>query len=382
MDAFDKYLYEELVTLYERQDLSDDDYEELYQRFCGIDYLEEVYPYLLTMRFWGLGTESEKENVLSELKEHMDENNYILNGLYYDLLLSQNSNNEDALKNLEKMTENGYTDRFTKEKSHIKDVMTASDLHSIEKISNLSDTSSLYTDEEVIVDHIVFISGNYEGLKFTAGDVDYLRAKVFIRPVHGKKHIKVRSQIFKGDTYVSEIMNNEYEIDSATTWFLTGGWGNNRYTCYSDSVYKWVVEIDGKIAFNQNFRMYEGKLDQIGPRINDIKLVSSKWSGMLEKDKNNYQMVFDAKTLEAVYFVFLLEPLNRKMNIRVCLTIVYLEDNTISVDDHFLEILEEDTVSFWEWVGFSTPGKWEKGLYKYYIIVGSTQKYEGTFTVY
>ena len=86
MDAFDKYLYEELVTLYERQDLSDDDYEELYQRFCGIDYLEEVYPYLLTMRFWGLGTESEKENVLSELKEHMDENNYILNGLYYDLL--------------------------------------------------------------------------------------------------------------------------------------------------------------------------------------------------------------------------------------------------------------------------------------------------------
>ena len=121
---------------------------------------------------------------------------------------------------------------------------------------------------------------------------------------------------------------------------------------------------------------------QTRSRINDIKLVSSKWSGMLEKDKNNYQMVFDAKTLEAVYFVFLLEPLNRKMNIRVCLTIVYLEDNTISVDDHFLEILEEDTVSFWEWVGFSTPGKWKKGLYKYYIIVGSTQKYEGTFTVY
>ena len=88
MDLFDQYLYEELTTQYARPGLSADDYEELYQRFCNMDYLAEVKPYLLTMRFFGLGTAAEKDTVLSELKAMLNEDDCMLKGLYYDLLLS------------------------------------------------------------------------------------------------------------------------------------------------------------------------------------------------------------------------------------------------------------------------------------------------------
>ncbi|WP_435645229.1 hypothetical protein [Butyricicoccus porcorum] len=49
MDIFDQYLFEEITTQYSKSGLSSDDYEELYQRFCNLDYLKEVRPYLLTI---------------------------------------------------------------------------------------------------------------------------------------------------------------------------------------------------------------------------------------------------------------------------------------------------------------------------------------------
>lgn len=49
MDIFDQYLFEELTTQYSKSGLSADDYEELYQRFCNMDYLVEVKSYLLTI---------------------------------------------------------------------------------------------------------------------------------------------------------------------------------------------------------------------------------------------------------------------------------------------------------------------------------------------
>lgn len=58
MDIFDQYIYEELVSEYERYDLTDDDYEELYMRFCNLDHLEEDKPYLFVMRCLGRGISS------------------------------------------------------------------------------------------------------------------------------------------------------------------------------------------------------------------------------------------------------------------------------------------------------------------------------------
>lgn len=47
MDIFDQYLFEELVSEYERAGLTD--YEELHIRFCKLNHLEEVKPYLLLL---------------------------------------------------------------------------------------------------------------------------------------------------------------------------------------------------------------------------------------------------------------------------------------------------------------------------------------------
>ena len=122
MDIFDQYLFEELTTQYSKAGLSDDDYEELYMRFCNMDYLPEVRPYIWTMRFFGLGTSPEKENVLSEIKASLGEEDFMLEGLYYDLLLSENSNDTDSYIHLSRMANKGYTDKYTKEKSHLKSI--------------------------------------------------------------------------------------------------------------------------------------------------------------------------------------------------------------------------------------------------------------------
>ena len=92
-------------------------------------------------------------------------------------------------------------------------------------------------------------------MNFTAGDVDYLNAKVYIKPFHGKKHIKVRSQIFLDGDAFSKVFSNEYDINSDTRWFKALGWGNTNFNYYKNNIYKWVIEIDGKTIFSQEFRM-------------------------------------------------------------------------------------------------------------------------------
>ena len=380
MDIFDQYLYEELTTQYARPGLSADDYEELYQRFCNMDYLAEVKPYLLTMRFFGLGTAAEKDTVLSELKAMLNEDDCMLKGLYYDLLLSENSNNTDAIVNLRRMVDEGYTNEFTKEKSHIEKATSPSEVSASQKNTTVKEPTQ--TDEDVAVDYITFECNGFNGLYFTAGDVDYLYAKVFIKPFYGKKHIKVRSQIFLDGDAFSKVFSNEYDIDSDTRWFKTQGWGNTNFNCYRNNIYQWVIEIDGKTTFSQEFRMYNGKLNKSGPKVNDVKLFASKSSGALEADRDNYKTTFDGKTLEYIYFKFLMDPPGEDMNVQVNIKVTYLEDNSVFRDKYFLQQLNDNTIACWDGIGFSKAGKWKKGLYQYSVHIGTGTKYEGTFTVY
>ena len=380
MDIFDQYLYEELTTQYARPGLSADDYEELYQRFCNMDYLAEVKPYLLTMRFFGLGTAAEKDTVLSELKAMLNEDDCMLKGLYYDLLLSENSNNTDAIVNLRRMVDEGYTNKFTKEKSHIEKATSPSEVSASQKNTTVKEPTQTY--EDVAVDYITFECNGVNGLYFTAGDVDYLYAKVFIKPFHGKKHIKVRSQIFLDGDAFSKVFSNEYDIDSDTRWFKTQGWGNTNFNCYRNNIYQWVIEIDGKTTFSQEFRMYNGKLNKSGPKVNDVKLFASKSSGALEADRDNYKTTFDGKTLEYIYFKFLMDPPGEDMNVQVYIKVTYLEDNSVFRDKYFLQQLNDNTIACWDGIGFSKAGKWKKGLYQYSVHIGTGTKYEGTFTVY
>lgn len=380
MDIFDQYLYEELTTQYAKSDLSADDYEELYQRFCNMDNISEVKPYLLTMRFFGLGTTAEKDAVISELKAMLDKADYMLKGLYYDLLLSENSNNTDAIVNLCRMVEEGYTNKFTKEKSHIEKATAASKVSTSQKNTNVEETTQ--TDKNIVVDYITFVCNSYNGIYFTAGDVDYLAAKVYIKPFHGRKHIKVRSQIFLDGDEFSKVFSNEYDIDSNTRWFKTQGWGNKNYNCYKNNIYEWVIEIDGKTTFSQEFRMYNGKLNKIGPSVKDVMLFASKSSGALKSDCDNYKNTFDGKTLEYVYFKFLINPPGEDMNVQVFVKVIYLEDNSVFRNKYFLQQLNNNTIAFWNGVGFAKAGKWKKGLYQYSVHVGAGAEYEGTFTVY
>lgn len=380
MDIFDKYLFEELATQYSKYGLSADDYEELYMRFCNIDYLDEVQPYLLTMRYFGLGTAPEKKAVLAELKAKLSEDDCLLKGLYYDLLLSENNNNTDAQVNLRRMVEEGYTNVFTKEITHIE--KTKAPTKSSDPQTSSTSTKPERVDEEVVVDYITFECNSYSGLYFAAGEIDYLAAKVYIKPFHGRKHIKVRSQIFLDGDAFSKVFSNEYHIDSDTRWFKTLGWGNMNFNCYTNKIYKWVIEIDGKTTFSQEFQMYNGKMNKSGPKVNDVKLFASKSSGALEADHDNYKTTFDGKTLEYIYFKFLMDPPGEDMNVQMYIKVTYLEDNSVFRDKYFLQQLNDDTIACWNGVGFSKAGKWKKSLYQYSVRIGIGTKYEGTFTVF
>lgn len=380
MDIFDQYLFEELTAQYSKDYLSADDYEEIFMRFCNMDYLPEVQPYLQTMRYFGLGTTPEKETVLSELKSTLSGEDYMLKGLYYDLLLSENHNNTDALVNLRQMVEEGYTNVFTKEKTHIEKANTP--VKASDSRINLASTKPERVDEEVAVDYITFECNGYSGLYFAAGEIDYLAAKVYIKPFHGRKHITVRSQIYLGDEPFSKVFSNEYDITPETRWLRTQGWGNTNYNCYRNNTYRWVIEIDGKTTFGQDFRMYNGKINKTGPKVNDVKLFASKSSGALETDRDNYKTTFDGSTLEYIYFKFLINTPGENMNVQVFIKVMYLEDGTVFRDIYYLQNLQEDWVAFWNGIGFSKAGKWKKGLYQYSVHIGTGTKYEGTFTVY
>ena len=387
MDIFDQYLFKELTTQYARQGLSLDDYEELYQRFCNMDYLPEVRPYIWTMRFFGLGTSPEKENVLSEIKASLSEGDFMLEGLYYDLLLSENSNDTDSYIHLSRMANKGYTDKYTKEKTHLKSINNLTVESECERNTSIQRLVHVLKAiasnmSNVVVDYISFECNSYNGIYFTADDIDYLNAKVYIKPFIGKKHIKVRSQIFLNNKSFSDPFYDEYDIDSNTRWIRTQGWGNDDFTCYENNIYKWVIEIDGKTTFSQEFRVYGGALNRIGPKVTNVKLFSAKSTKVLETDHNNYKTTFDRKTLEYVYFKFLINPPSEDMNVQVFIKVVYKEDNSVFRDKFFLQHLKANTVAFWKGIGFSNAGNWKCGLYEYTVHVGTGTIYKGMFTVY
>lgn len=130
-----------------------------------------------------------------------------------------------------------------------------------------------------------------------------------------------------------------HDIDSNTRWFKTQGWGNTNFSCYSNNIYKWVIEIDGKTTFSQEFRMYNGKMNKIGPKVNDMKLFASKSSGALEKDRDTYKATFDGSTLEYIYFKFLINTPGEDMNVQVFIKVTYMEDETIFRDISVLLIV-------------------------------------------
>lgn len=380
MDIFDQYIYDELVAEFEKDELSFEEYEELYQRFNNLSHLDEVKPYLFVMRFYGFGVEKNQDEVLDELKAYLSTGDIVLNGLYYDLILSLDENNNDHLLKLKRLVEQGYSDKYTKEKSFVCYVDEIEEIE--EKNSGEEANNTISTKERVQVDYISFECKEYNGWVFTSADVDYINAKVFIKPIKGKKHIKVSSQLFLNGEPFSRVFYNEYDIDSSTRWFKTQGWGNKNCNCYGENQYKWVVDIDGETTSSREFTVYSGKLDKAGPVLKDVKLFSAKRAGITEADKNNPSTVFEQSTLEDIYFRFFIVEPGKKMIVQPFVKVIYLEDNSVFKNKYFIRKLDSNTYAFAHGIGYPKPGQWKKGLYKYTAYIGKSDVFEGTFTVY
>lgn len=196
MDIFDQYLFDEIVESYIQPDLTFEDYEEIYQRFLNLEHIPEVKPYLLSMRFLGLGTEAEPEEVLSELRTHLDSGNVNLCGLYYDMILYKNRNDKEAAEKLSEFENEGYSDNYLKEHSHLNYEEVRDDEYDKEDDQDEYDYDDEgYKDDYELAEKIKIKSMEFEcrgfsGLYFTNRDVDYLNAKVYIESVKKRVILK------------------------------------------------------------------------------------------------------------------------------------------------------------------------------------------------
>lgn len=119
MDLFDKFLFDEIAQDYSQNNLSSEDYEEIHKRFLNLEHVTEVKPYLLAMRFLGLGTEEEQEEVLNILRTQLSTADVNLCGLYYDMVLYNNRNDKDVANKLLEYANMGHSDDFLKIHSHL-----------------------------------------------------------------------------------------------------------------------------------------------------------------------------------------------------------------------------------------------------------------------
>lgn len=121
-----------------------------------------------------------------------------------------------------------------------------------------------------------------------------------------------------------------------------------------------------------------------------MKLFVSKAEGALERDRNNYKVSFDSKTLEYIYFKLFIDEPGDDVKVQIFIKVTCLENNSVFCNKYFLHPLDSNTISCWEGVGYTKPGMWSKGLYQYSVRmgsgtnvrIGSGTTQEGTFTVY
>lgn len=377
MDVFDEYLYTELINDYAQPNLQEEDYEELYQRFLNINHVPEVNPFILTMRYFGLGVHPEPDVVMNELKESNAED-IILVGLYNDLLLFENPCNEDAKKNLIDISAKGYSEIFLKDRSYLHVINTEND--KVPTIEKQVDNS--INPDEFTYQKMTFESNGYSGLYFASREIDYLNAIVYFNEIKSPIPLKVRSQIFQNDEPFSEIFSNEYTLQEGWCWIRTTGWGNTSFNCYNKGTYQWRVEINGADVYSQNFTIYRGSIDKIGPTITDLKLFASQWTQALKTDQENYKTAFSKAETECIYFKFFIQNPKHNSCVQVHKKIVRLDDDYELCDCSSLVELQDDTTALWSGWGYSESGKWKKGLYEYHVSLGSADELSGTFTIY
>lgn len=377
MDFFEQFMLEELESLYSNDNLEIYEYEDIYERFIHLEHLEEVRPYIYAMRFLGKGTKAESDAVLRELGNLELSSNSQVRGLYLDIKLIMKKGSADDIEELAKCVEAGYSAKYLKDASYL-----CSEEENQDEDEDNADDNCTDEDEKVHFRSMIFEGCGYSGYRFTSGDIDYLNAKVFIEPIKKACTLSVRSQIYDGNRPFSKVFSDEYQLKAGDTWFRTTGYGNDSFYAYENKTYQWKIEFDGKDVYGQNFYFYNGKIKKSGVPVKDVKLFASKASGALEADRNRYSTTFAREDLEYVYFKLFVEEPREETVIQIFLKITRMEDNSVFYDKYILHRLEANTCACWNGIGFNHKGKWNIGLYKYSLHVGTGPVYEGIFTVY
>lgn len=382
MDAFDEMIFNELIEKYSYPELSDDDLGELYFRFSCLEHIKEVRAYLWTMRFFGWGTQAQPNEVIKEMLNKKDDLSNDELGLYYDLLLENEDDTKFFLEKFCNTINNGYTSKFTKERSHIDECVNFFEQKNEQEMDYQDENNEDIEDdddveEELKIVKILFESKKLFGTKFTSCDVDYIHAVVYFKPLKKPKKIKIRSQIFNNDEQYSSVFENVYDLRPGCDQFATTGWGSKQGNSYHEGKYKWVIEVDGKKLYNNTFYVYSGAIQRPTHLLLDARIYSVCPKGIKVSDK--YIPAFSVEQNQKLYVkVFIKEPGIKKI-IQNFVKVVNLEDNSVVYNTYFLQKVNEDTFAYWYALNSTTP--WKQGLYKYTVHWGAGNPVEGTFSI-
>lgn len=358
MDSFDQYLYDEVALAYDKDNIPQEEYEELYQQFLGLDHLNEVKPYLFTMRYFGLGTPMEKEEVMEELANSVLEGDVELCGVYYDLLLHRDIHNAEAKEKLNQMKARGYTTRYLRWASYI--------------LLESEDSKMKYKE-------MYFECGEYSGTNFTAGDLTYLNAQVVVEPRKFERELTIESQIFFNDQAYSDIMVDTYTLYPETVQLKTTGWGNQNGNSYAAGTYLWQVKME-EMIYHQYFTIVAGALNHEEIIIDGVKLFASG-KEVQTTDLERYQTTFDARTLYFIYFKSFFTSVFYERTIQIHIHVKNLDDGRIYWDKYILQKLNANSNTVWNGVGFENPDQWTKGLYEYTVRMSNGNTIKGSYTI-
>lgn len=367
MDYFEQYLYDELTSLYKKDDLTDFDYEELFYRFSSLDHVPEVKPYLLTMRYYGLGTAAEPVVVLEELLASLTSDDTALKGLYYDFVLQNDPENINAIKEMVSLVSVGYSDTYTKKRSALHKV-------SVKGTSSTNNSKHTQDDCQIKVTSMSFKCGNYSGWRFPTQNVDYLYCSVCIEPISCNKHIVVESQIFCHGKEFSKVFKDEFDITPDTKTIETSGWGNASFDGYSQNEYQWRIRIDGKTVYHSNFNMYYGSENINGFPINQVKIFS------VNEEPKRYGTAFSLQDIKKMHFAFFFDTLESSEIVNVQIKVDRSEDKKQMVNTSLLCQIPSGCSDYW--IAPKTKASWGCGLYNYTLHLGKAYKYEGQFSIY
>lgn len=380
MDLFDQYLFRELETMYARTNLTGEEQLELFVRFNNLEHLEEVQPYLFAMRFFGWGTDNQRDEVLQELKKliQLMPEEQILKGLHEDLILCTGKGTALNREKLKDAIAGGYTGVYLKEKSAVPGLTGKTKTPPPAKPQTPPEPKPA---PAVQVKKIEFESKGVVSSEFNTNDVDYLCAKVHVVPADVPRKIKVTSQLFtsSGKAQSREIVD-EFTLKPGNTWFKTTGWGSKNVANYPADTYRWVVKIsDSGKSWDGSFRIF--RPEEFGElQVSRVVLFASSLNNPPKADTERYSTSFQAKDLECVYVKALIREPGRDLKVNAYLKIENTDNGFLIYEGNYVHQVQHNYVSIWKGAGYDTKGKWKPGNYRYIFRLGSNQ-FQGTFRV-